>query len=81
MSQPIHCPKCKGSGKLRKLWGTPRNIEPFSKEYNNIMRHVVPNYEDYEILGLEGATSIVRCTLCLGSGVVFVSPAVVNRGR
>ena len=78
MSEPIYCPKCKGSGELSKLWGVPADVMPFSEEYNSQMRHSVPDYEKYEVLRLEGCTSIVKCLLCEGSGIVFVTPAIVN---
>ena len=80
-SQPTYCPKCKGKGKLRMLWGIPHNVRPFSKEYNTIMGNVVPSYKDYEVLGLDGCSTVVKCSLCQGSGIVFVTPANIRRRR
>lgn len=78
MNQPIHCPKCKGSGELEMLWGVPSGISAFSEKYNDLMKRAVPDYTKYKVLRLEGATSIIECFLCKGSGVVFISPAIVE---
>jgi len=78
MSQAIQCPKCNGKGELEMAWGEPMDLIRFSKEYNDCQKAIIPGYDTYEIRGTVGTRTRVTCPLCKGSGVVFVSPAIIE---
>ena len=74
MSQPIHCPKCKGDGTLKLHTGRPSNIIPFAKEHWSWAKDVKP---EYKVVDLAEYHIIIECPLCQGSGIVLVVPAQI----
>ena len=74
METPIHCPRCKGSGKIKLHTGRPDNIIPFSIEHWEWARRCK---ENDKVVDLHEFHIIIECNYCNGSGIVFIIPAKV----